>query len=490
LWNCLSPSDWKLFAHPVAHGTTTLPMHPSLSTPAQWAQAEFASAPLGDRRRTARLVNIASHLAANPGGTLPAAFPGWHELKAAYRFFSQPRNGPEQILTPHHQRTLSACQEPGEFLLIEDTTDLDYTAHPATEGLGRIGDGRGRGLRLHTTLAVRVQAWDLEQQPEGLIVGLLSQQCTSPRPAPEEETRAQRLARPRQSQRWASVFDSTGGPPAKSQWIYIADREADFYEPLCHCARHGVDFIIRSYQDRRLADGTEHLDSRLARATVLGQLTLTLRARPGQSARKARVQVRAVTVTLSGPWRPGGRQTDFTVQALEVSEVATPEGITPLHWRLLTSLPCRSWAQVQRIIGRYAARWLVEEYHKAIKSGAGVEHSQMEQAHRLESLVAVLAVVAVRLLQSKLLAIARPDEAVSADALGPEALALLAGRYGKPAGGWTHRTVLVALARLGGFPARRGDGLPGWQTIWRGWHRLLWMSQGLATLQRRGKTCG
>jgi len=465
-------------------------MHPSLSTPAQWAQAEFALAPLGDRRRTARLVNIASHLAANPGGTLPAAFPGWHELKAAYRFFSQPRNGPEQILTPHLQRTLSVCQEPGEFLLIEDTTDLDYTAHPATEGLGRIGDGRGRGLRLHTTLAVRVQAWDLEQQPEGLIVGLLSQQCTYPRPAPEDETRAQRLARPRQSQRWASVFNSTGGPPAESQWIYIADREADFYEPLCHCARHGVDFIIRSYQDRRLADGSEHLDSRLARAEVLGELTLTLRARPGQSARKARVQVRAVTVILSGPWRPGGQQTDFTVQAVEVSEVATPEGITPLHWRLLTSLPCRSWAQVQRIIGRYAARWLVEEYHKAIKSGAGVEHSQMEQAYRLESLVAVLAVVAIRLLQSKLLAIARPDEAVSADALGPEALALLAGRYGKPAGGWTHRTVLVALARLGGFPARRRDGLPGWQTIWRGWHRLLWMSQGLETLQRRGRSCG
>lgn len=465
-------------------------MHPSLSAPAQWAQAEFALAPLGDPRRTARLVTIASHLAASPGGTLPQAFGVWAELKAAYRFFNQPRIGPAQILAPHHQRTLSACQQPGEYLLIEDTTDLDYTAHPATAGLGRIGDGRGRGLRLHTTLAVRVEAWSLEQQPEGILVGLLAQQCTAPRPGPAGETRAARLARPRQSQRWAAVFDTTGGPPAASQWIYIADREADFYEPMQHCRRHGVDYIIRSYQDRRLADSGEHLETALARAPMLGETILALRARPGQPAREARVQVRAATVTLNGPWRPGGWQAGFRVQAVEVREVGVPEKGPPLHWRLLTSLPSQTWAQAQRIIGRYAARWLVEEYHKALKTGAGVEQSQMEQAYRLETLVAVLAVVAVRLLQSKLLAVSRPDEAVGEETFGPAALKLLAAKYGRPAGGWTHRTLLVALARLGGFPARRGDGLPGWQTIWRGWQRLWWMSQGLAALQSGGKTCG
>lgn len=465
-------------------------MHTCLSSPARWAQTEFALAPLGDRRRTARLVTIASHLAAQPGGTLPQAFGTWAELKAAYRFFSQPKVGPEQILAPHQQRTLAACRQPGEYLLIEDTTDLDYTAHRATAGLGRIGDGRGRGLRLHTTLAVRVEAWNLEQQPEGLLLGLLAQQCAAPRPAPAGETRAQRLARPRQSQRWASVFDTTGGPPAGSQWIYLADREADFYEPLQHCRRHGVDFIIRSYQDRRLADGGQPLEAALARAPVLGETTLALRARSGQPARAARVQVRATTVTLSGPWRPGGWQAGFTVQAVEVREVDGPTGGPPLHWRLLTSLPCQTWAQAQRIIGRYTARWLVEEYHKALKTGAGVEHSQMEEAYRLETLVAVLAVVAVRLLQSKLLAAARPDEAVGEETFGPEALELLAAKYGKPAGGWTQRSLLVSLARLGGFPGRRGDGLPGWQTIWRGWQRLLWMSQGLEALQPRGETCG
>ena len=454
-------------------------MHSCLSTPAQWARAEFAPARLGDRRRPARLVNIATALARHPGGTLPQAFPNWAELKAAYRFFHQPSNGPEQILAPHLARTLATCHEPGEYLLLEDTTDLDYSGH-----------GRGRGLRLHSTLAVRVETWNLEQQPQVVLVGLLGQQTICPPQPPPGETRRQRLGRPRQSQRGAATIDATGGPPADSQWIYVADRESDFHEPLARCARHGVDFIIRSYQDRRLADGSGHLEQALAPAPVLGQTTVELRARPGQPARTVRLEVRATAVTLSGPWRPGGWTDDFPVNVVEAREVDAPTGTTPLHWRLLTSLPCARWVEARRVLGRYAARWLVEEYHKALKTGAGVEQSQLAQAYRWESLAAVLAIVAVRLLNTKLLAGARPGEAIAPGVFGPEALAILAGQYGAPPGGWTHHSLLVAVARLGGFLARRHDGLPGWQTIWRGWQRLLWMSQGLEALQPRGNTCG
>jgi hypothetical protein len=94
-------------------------------------------------------------------------------------------------------------------------------------------------------------------------------------------------------------------------------------------------------------------------------------------------------------------------------------------------------------------------------------------------LVAVLGIVAVRLLNTKWLARTRPDEPVDAKVFGPELLALLAAQFGQPKGGWTHRTALVAVARVGGFLARRGDGLPGWQTILRGWNRLIWMCHGL-----------
>ena len=460
-------------------------MSTTLQTPEQWAQHEFAFAPLGDQRRTKRLMNIAAHLAASPGGTLPQAFPHWAELKAAYRFFDQRGVTFDRVLSPHLERTRNACRQPGEYLIIEDSTLLDYSRHPATRDLGRIGDGNGCGFELHSALAVRIESWTLEQRPEGMVVGLFDQQCRRPRPAPKGETRGERLSRPRKSQTWAAAFKSAGRTPRGSQWIYVADRESDFYEPMQICQQHGVDYVIRSGQGRRLADGAGSLGEALAQAPLLGQSTVEVRARGGQPARTAMVELRSRRVDLDGPWRPGGMQPPLRdVGVMEIREVHVPEGVKePLHWKLLTSLPCATPAQAQRVVGRYAARWWIEEYHKALKSGAGVEESQLERAGRLESLIAVLAVVAVRLLSAKMLARSRPESGEAAAGFGPEMLAILEKKIGPPKGGWNNRNVIIATARLGGFLARKQDSLPGWQTIWRGWQRLMWMCEGLKTLQ-------
>jgi hypothetical protein len=456
----------------------------SLQTPAQWAQHEFAFAQFGDGRRNKRLVKIATQLAAAPGDTLPQAFPDWAELKAAYRFFGQRGVSFESVIAPHVERTRNACRQPGEYLLIEATTLLDYSAHPATAELGVIGDGRQRGFARHSALAVRIETWPLEQRPEGMVLGLFDQQCRTPRPAPEGETRAQRLRRPRKSQCWAAALKTAGRPPQGSQWLYVADREADIYEVLECCQQHGVDFVIRACQDRRLAEAPGHLHNAVESAPVLGQSSVMLRARPGQPARTARVELRSVRVDLDGPWRPSGWRGPWRdIGVVEVKEVDPPAETThPLHWLLLTALPCQTLAQAQRIVGRYEARWWIEEYHKALKTGTGVEASQLERADRLAPLIAVLAVVAVRLLSTKLLARSQPKGFEAAASFGSEMLALLEQKLGPPQGGWTNAQVLIATARLGGFLARKGDGMPGWQTIWRGWQRLMWMCEGVATL--------
>jgi hypothetical protein len=461
-------------------------MTTTVLAPAQWAQMEFALVQLGDRRRTQRLVKIATRLAHSPGGTLPQALPHWDELKAAYRFFSQPRNSYEQILGPHWERTQAACHEPGEYLLIEDTTHLDYSGHPATEDLGLHGT-RGRGLCLHSTLAMKVLAWNLEQKPEAVVLGLLSQQCWAQKPCPKGETAAGRARRSnRMSKRWAEVLTTLAGPAAGRSWTYVADREADFYEPIQRCRQRGVDFVIRAWHNRRLADGTSHLLDRLSQATVLGQVELDLRARPGAVARRAVVQLRSTQVDLSGPWRPGGWQADLAkITVVEAREVEPPKAVKPLHWMLLTSLTCAGLTEARRIVGRYCARWHIEEYHKALKSGAGVEDSQLQKAARLESLIAVLALVAVRLLHTKLLARAAPGQGLEPDQIGAQALQILEARVGRPQAGWTQGSLWVAVARLGGFIGRKNDGPPGWQNIWRGWQRLLWMTEGLETLKTK-----
>ena len=459
-------------------------MMTTLLTPAQWAQHEFGFAPLGDQRRTKRLVQVATNLATTPGGTLPQAFATWPELKAAYRLMNQRGVSFQNVLATHLARTRQACRQPGEYLIIEDTTDLDFTHHPATQDLGVIGKGQGRGLELHSALAVRVEAWTLEQRPEGTLLGLFGQQCSRPRRAPQKESRRQRLSRARKTQCWAAALEEAGGPPAGCRWIYIADRESDFYEPMQRCLAHGVDFIIRGYHDRRLADEGGHLREVLAQAPVLGQMTVAVRARGGEPKRTAIVEVRRARVDLDGPWRPAGWQAPLQdLWAVEVREVHAPEGVKePLHWVLLSSLPCERWSQVQRVIGRYTARWWIEEYHKALKTGTRVEDSQLERGYRLEPLIGILAMVAVRLLSTKMLARSRPDSFEAAESFGPEMTALLEKKVGLPKGGWTNRNLLVATARLGGFPARKGDGMPGWQTIWRGWQRLMWMCEGVETL--------
>ena len=456
----------------------------TLQPAGQWAQEEFAFAELGDPRRNKRLVNIATKLAANPGGTLPQAFPDWAELKAAYRFFDNPTVDFEKVLEPHLARTRLACREPGEYLIIEDSSDLDFSGHPRTQDLGVIGDGQGRGFELHSALAVRVETWTLEQRPEGRVVGLFDQRCRRPRPAPKGESRRERLKRARKSGWWAEAFKRVGRPPSTCEWIYVADRESDFYEPIQTCQQLGIGFVIRGYQNRRLADEAGKLGEALAAAPVLGQSTVELRSRGGEPARTAIVELRSVRVDLDGPWRPGGWQEPLRgVWVLEVQEVDAPEGVRePLHWVLLTSLPCRTLTEARRVVGRYTARWWVEEYHKGLKSGAGVEDSQLERGGRLEPLIAVLAVVAVRLLNTKMLARSRPEGSEAKESFGPEALAILEKRFGCPKGGWSNRNVLVATARLGGFLARKHDGMPGWQTIWRGWQRLMWMCEGLETL--------
>jgi hypothetical protein len=66
------------------------------------------------------------------------------------------------------------------------------------------------------------------------------------------------------------------------------------------------------------------------------------------------------------------------------------------------------------MVKAYACRWLIEEYHKALKTGTGIEKSQLSRVERITALLGILALAAVRLLNMKLLA--RVEEAT---ALGP-----------------------------------------------------------------------
>lgn len=446
---------------------------------------EFGGVRVGDVRRTRRLVKMAEALAETPSGTLPNAFAKGGQLKGAYRFLSGSGAKLERLIEPHCRRTREECNRPGEYLILEDTTELDFTTHAGAAGMGRIGNDSGRGLYLHTALAVRVDRWSAEGEAEVTMVGLFGQRVWARGPGNfnRGKSRGERLSRPRESQVWAAVFEETGGPAAKARWTFIGDRESDIYEVFEQCLGKGIDLIIRSRGSRAMVDQAGSLYDAAARAPVKGRFSVDLRARPGQKARKAELELRATEVTLRGPWRPDRQPAPLKINLVEAREVNAPAGVGPLNWVLMTTWPVESFDQALRVVKAYARRWLTEEYHKALKTGTHMEESQLETVERIEALLGILVLVALRLLKAKLLARSHAEQRVPEGEIEPHEWTVLNAIADKPPGGWTYGTMIRALARLGGFLGRKSDGNPGWITIWRGYFKLYWMAQGIALIQ-------
>ena len=452
-----------------------------------WARECFGNVDLGDQRLNRRAVVLAQRLTERSGSSVNGATSNWSEAKGGYRLLSNAKVTYDKLLKPHASRVRSQCGEPGEYLLIEDTTSLDFTDHEALDDIGWIGDGRNRGIMVHSTLGARVRAWD-KNRPQLDLLGLFGQIVwvrTQPPGKIRREKRRDRYARPRESQRWARVVaEQPHGAPDGCRWTFVADRESDIYE-VAHERLEGMDYIIRSNQNRRLSDEDADIRAAAAQGPLLCTTHLALRARPGRSARTAKLQVRARQVQLRSPARPGQPlgASSHTTWVVDVSEPSPPQGVQPLHWLLLTSWECTTAEQALKVAGAYASRWLIEEYHKALKTGMRIEAAQLKTRQRIENLLAFLAVGAVRLLKAKL----EPDGPIEDGAFDPDLIALLTHLSKLPPNGWTNRTLLRAIAQHGGFNARKGDGEPGWMSIWRGFQHLNDMAIGYKVAMQR---CG
>jgi hypothetical protein len=118
----------------------------------------------------------------------------------------------------------------------------------------------------------------------------------------------------------------------------------------------------------------------------------------------------------------------------------------------------------------YRRRWLVEEYHKCLKTGCSIEARQSQTRHALEAILGFLSIVAVFLLQLKY-----DQERESPE----ELIQTLEAVTGRNLSAARPKEVLKEIAKLGGFLARKADGDPGWMTIWRGWNRLRDIMYGM-----------
>jgi hypothetical protein len=465
--------------------------------PKAWAERHFGEVDLGDIRRNERATTIATGMARNPDRSIPQMFLNTYEIKAAYRFFRHPEATPENLQEAHSELVREELQKRGRYLLLEDTSEMTWPGNEPIPGLGPIGSGKAglQGFHLHTVLAVGWE-WETKQEeqwrgrPSVEVLGLPVQHYHLRKPRPKGEAANDSKAakyRARESQWWEQAGEALGPAPEEPEveWTRVCDRGADIYEMLVSCQQLDHRFVIRSAQDRCLTDEEGRVVKGKLFTTAwtqaaLGEYQLELRARPGQAARIAELQISAVDVWLRAPQRPGtgpGYLPPVRTTVVRIWEAAPPPGTEALEWILLTDWPVTTFAQALEVALVYSTRWLIEEFHKALKTGNRAEDLQLETSEGLFAAIAIKSIVALRLLDLRERVRLIPDAPADESGFNDLELSVLRQRLNRPLK--TVRDVALAIGRLGGHMNRKSDGLPGWLTLLRGMSVLNDLVEGV-----------
>lgn len=363
------------------------------------AEDLFGNAPLGDRRRTARLVSTFELMRKHPGGTLPDKFSSPADLRAFYRLCDCEDVTHASVIKAARQFTLRRMAEHvGPVLVLHDATELDYTSLTSlADDLGQIGKGTRRGYVCQNVLAVAADS--------GETLGLLDQILHHRDDVPKGESITQsRERKTRESLLW---LKGTEHLPADSRLVDVADQGSDSFEFLEHEVHSGRRFVLRAYKTRKVYAGPDptgeqfYLKDYAQSLPELGRFKMDVQAQKNRKARKqAEFSIRGGSVLVCPPHVKYGNHGDAPLPmfVVLVSEVNPPAGEKPVEWMLLTNERVQTFADGWRVTGWYEKRWIVEELHKAKKTGCRIEDMQFTTTCRLEPAIALLSVVAVTLL--------------------------------------------------------------------------------------------
>lgn len=448
----------------------------------EWAQHLFGASDLGDaRRRSARLVNVASRMAKHMGRSLAKSCgPDQAALLGGYRLVRNGAVKPEAIRASGFAGTAKSVQEAKCLLAIEDTTCVSY-GHAVATRLGLTGGKKAakrNGFMVHPVLLLDAES--------GHTLGLIEQQHWQRDPASygKNHTRKKRAYPGRESYKWqqASIEVAKRLGPAMPRTLSVCDRESDIYDYLWYKRSNGQRFVVRAQANRRLKNSEAKLFDALRQdATALCGYIVDIPQRGGRKARRAKVLLRSATFDFLVP------EESLRVNVILAEEVGSPAGSEPLHWVLLTTEAIDDAEAALQIVRYYELRWRIEDYHKAWKSGVGVERQRFQSVGNLERMLAITAFLAVRLLQLRELL----------DVQGATSRAVLAEDEWKvlwlstepdkplPEAAPPIRWAYYAIAKLGGFSDTKRTGRVGWDTLWHGWFRLQERLQGYRLSQAK-----
>ena len=448
-----------------------------------------------------RALNVAAAMVATRGKSLPHQHEDWRDLKAAYRFFNNSKVTPFELQRAHREQVKGEFSSCSRMLAVHDGSELDFSSHRSVEGLGFIGDGHGRGLLQQSSLGVTT---------DGELRGVLHQIWWKRTRTPEGETRRQRQARYKESDLWSDSIRAVADLGLAPRVIHVMDRGGDNFDALNTAYDTNDGFLVRARHDRYVHDRQEHLWAFMQRQPVAGSRDVCVprrpakKGKPAQPARVARLAVRFAPLVFPCPTNDPRFKKPLSLWGVYVVETDPPADVDAIEWMLLTSEAVETVADAHERVDWYTYRWIIEEWHKAWKTGCRVEASQLKSAEALERLAALAAVVAVRLIQLRDLAQAtlkeKPDDPNSPSeqpsalrAVAPQAWITVVSHLARcPVAEMTPRLFWLTLAKRGGFIGRKNDGMPGWQTIWKGWSEVMLIVQGfeLHSAPPERESCG
>jgi hypothetical protein len=467
------------------------------SVQASFGALNFGSIDLGDVRRTRRLVGLVDAMSRHPGGTLPDKLSRPADLRAFYKLMDCEEVSHEILMDAHtaatkQQMAEQALSNPGiVFLRLHDATELDYTSKLSMAAeLGQIGQGTQRGYICHNSLVVNADT--------KAVVGLSSQILHHRADVPKKETDKQRREREnRESRLWVRGAKRSGPAPAGATCVDISDSLSDTFEYMAFEISRQRPFVLRSRENRSLVVACRdewYVQDAARKLPSMAAYEIHIQGSPQRLERDTTVQIAFAPVEIKQPLVRSGEYTQKSLKmwVVRVWEKHSPKGEQPLEWILLTNVPVNNITDARRRVAWYECRPIVEEYHKGMKTGCGIELMQFERVHRLEPAIAIVSAMATTLLRLRDAARqADADTRPATDIVDREYVEVLVGHYharltSKP----TVLQFYKHVARLGGHQNRKCDGFPGWLTLWRGWMKLEAMVDGHRAARRGMKICG
>jgi hypothetical protein len=473
----------EVFTYPLdGEWRATLCVEPvrALDPNQEWAQAEWGSVDLGDQRMTQRLVAYGRACFQRPTANVPQTCGSLASTRAAYRLLHHPSANLETLLSGHRETTLARAAEHPVVLAIQDTTSINYTSHRSTTGLGPIASFGGdatRGLLVHSLLLS-----DLAGTP----LGLLDINAWVRDPEKYGKTAEPKKHRPteeKESQKWIRGYaaaDAAAQRLDNTHVVVVGDREADMFDLLKLPTAGHPDVLVRATARRRHStpEGKDEgsLWDSVAQEPIAGRLEIQVPRSGPRPARRAQIELRYRDVNLPRPPKNSYRAPSLRVWAVTATESTKPgDGIEPIEWRLLTTMPVETFEAAAEKVRWYTRRWLIEVFHRTLKSGCRIEQRQSSTAESLEAALAIDAVVAWRVMALVKLGREVPDMPCSTFFEESEWKALYCftkQTKAPPEKAPSMNEAIRMIAALGGHLGRSCDGPPGMQTVWRGLDRF------------------